>query len=182
MILETLSFIGEKLNENEVLWAVGASLLLNQYGLIDKPNDIDLMVDQKDYPKVHQILKGLGSEVSIETKSSDYETECFSKYIIKGVSIDVMAGFIINHKEGQYKYEFDSSSVNERLLINDVEIPFTALEDWFVLYQLMKNREAKVRLIEDYLLTAGIKRKDLLERALTKVLPKEVKEKISNFL
>jgi hypothetical protein len=38
------------------VWGVGASILLNYYGLIDKPNDIDILVDLKDIEKADIIL------------------------------------------------------------------------------------------------------------------------------
>ncbi|MEK6266515.1 MAG: hypothetical protein N2B06_17355 [Clostridium sp.] len=33
-MFSTLSYIGKKLNEEGVVWGVGASILLNHYGLI----------------------------------------------------------------------------------------------------------------------------------------------------
>ena len=50
-VFDTLSYIGERLNEERIMWGVGASILLNHYGLVDKPNDIDILVDLKDIEK-----------------------------------------------------------------------------------------------------------------------------------
>lgn len=44
-MFNTLSDLAEKLNSSDILWAVGGSILLNQFGLIDKMKDIDLFVD-----------------------------------------------------------------------------------------------------------------------------------------
>jgi hypothetical protein len=42
-MFNTLSYIGKKLNDSNIAWIVGASILLNQFGFIDKPNDIDIL-------------------------------------------------------------------------------------------------------------------------------------------
>lgn len=63
-----------------------------------------------------------------------------------------------------------------------MKIPLTSLEDWYVIYQLIPNRSAKVSLIEGYLRSNGIKRADLLRRMLAQKLPPEVKENIAGML
>ncbi|GAB6168403.1 hypothetical protein JCM1393_08630 [Clostridium carnis] len=62
MLYDTLSYVGSKLNEENILWAVGASVLLNNYGIISKPNDIDILVDIKDIHKVDNILTNIGKK------------------------------------------------------------------------------------------------------------------------
>ncbi|EPS50014.1 TPA: hypothetical protein PL619_000635 [Clostridium botulinum] len=56
------------------------------------------------------------------------------------------------------------------------------MEDWYVIYQLIPNREAKVKAIESYLLLNGINNSFLLERTLKGNLPIEVREKIKKIL
>jgi len=180
-MFNTLKFIGEKLNEAEVTWAVGASILLYHHSLVDNPKDIDILVDITDIHKVDNILKNLGEKTARE-KCEDYSTEYFYEYVIKEIDVDVMAGFIINHEEGSYKYTFDKISINETMDIDGVKIPLTSLEDWYVLYQLIPRRQFKVELIENYLKLKGIRREDLLRRALTKELSIEVRCKIQNML
>lgn len=180
-MFNTLSYIGKKLNEANVVWGVGASLLLNQFGLIDKPNDIDIFVDIKDIDKVDGILKSIGDKKLWE-KAATYSTKYFYEYVINGVEVDVMAGFRINHNSGVFEYVFDNSSISETREINGVNIPFTSLEDWYVIYQLIPSREAKVNMIEKYIISNGIKRYDLLERMLEGNLPIEVREKVKNML
>lgn len=41
-MFNTLSYIGKKLNDSNIAWVVGAFILLNQFGFIDKPN-VDIM-------------------------------------------------------------------------------------------------------------------------------------------
>ena len=55
-MFDTLSYIGDKLNKANILWGVGASILLNQFGMVDTPNDIDIFMDIKDIHKADKIL------------------------------------------------------------------------------------------------------------------------------
>lgn len=181
MIFETLSYIGEKLNDNGIIWAVGASILLHHYGLIDKPNDIDILIDLNDIEKADKILKSIG-EKKVWEKSATYSTKYFYEYVVNGVDVDVMAGLNINYNNGIFEYIFDQASISEFKSINKVNIPLTSLEDWYVIYQLIPCREVKVKMIENYLLLNGIKKHNLLERVLKGDLPKEVRDKILGIL
>lgn len=180
-MFHTLSFIGERLNNEGVLWAVGGSILLNHYGLIEKPNDIDILVDLKDIKKADRILKSIGEKKDSE-KTDTYSTEYFYEYVINGFDVDVMSGMCINYEHGIFHYIFDESSISEVKKINGVNIPLTSLEDWYVLYQLIPGRENKVKMIENYLLSNGIKNPNLLKRSLKGDLPKEVMDKIYNHM
>ncbi len=180
-MFNTLSYIGEKLNDSNILWGVGASLLLNKFGLIDKPNDIDIFVDVKDINKTDEILKSLGEKKQWE-KAAAYSTKRFFEYVINGFDVDVIAGLRINHNSGTFNFTFDNNSISEFCKINRVLIPCTSLEDWYVIYQLIPNREEKVKIIESYILSKGIKKPELLRRALVGNLPIEVRERIKNLL
>ena len=180
-MFNTLSYIGKKLNDADVVWGVGASLLLNKFGLIDKPNDIDIFISTDDIEKADEILKSIGEKKRWE-KTSTYSTKYFYEYVINEVDVDVMSGFSVNHNEGIFRYIFDNNSISEFKVINDVNIPFTSLEDWYVIYQLIPNREAKVKMIEKYILSNGIKKPLLLERVLEGCLPVDVRVKVEAIL
>ncbi len=180
-MFDTLSHIGKKLNEGKVVWGVGASILLNHYGLIDKPNDIDILVDPNDIEIADIILKSIG-EKKLSEKKDIYATDFFYEYVVDGFDVDVMAGLSINHDNGKFKYVFDQSSISEIKTVNGVNIPLTSLEDWYVIYQLIPNREEKSQMIEDYLLSNGIKKPTLLERALRGDLPKAVGDNVERLL
>lgn len=180
-MLDTLSYIAKKLNESKIVWGVGASLLLNHYGLIDKPNDIDILIHLDDIEKTDIILKSIGEKKVCE-KSDTYSTRYFYEYVINGVDIDVMAGLSINHNAGIYRYNFDNNSISQTTKINGIDIPLTSLEDWYVLYQVIPNRNAKVKMIENYLLSNGMNQPNLLERALKGDLPSKVRDNIKRLL
>ncbi|MBS5884884.1 MAG: hypothetical protein E6300_07805 [Clostridium sp.] len=180
-MFNTLSYIGEKLNNSNIVWGVGASILLNQFGLIEKPNDIDIFIDIRDIERADRILKSIGEKKKWE-KTSTYSTKYFYEYVIDGVDVDVMAGFAINHNNGVYEYVFDNTSISEFKIINGVSIPFTSLEDWYVIYQLIPNRDPKVNMIEKYLLSNGINKSFVLKRVLEGNLPKEVRKRTERIL
>ena len=180
-MINTLSLIGEKLNQANILWAVGGSLMLSQYGLEPNPGDIDILVAIQDAEKADIILEALGKKKQNES-AGVYESKFFYQYRISGVDVDVMAGFAIRHSEGIFQYPFDQKSVTEIKLINDIPIPFSSLEDWFVLYEIMPARESKADAISAYLRRFGLHHRELLLRALEGNLPKEVQYSINNLL
>ena len=180
-MINTLSYIGEKFNDSNITWAVGASVLLNQFGFIDKPNDIDIFIEINDIERADEILKSIGDKKQCK-KTSTYSTKYFYEYLIDGIDVDVMSEFAVNHSSGVFEYIFDHNSISEFKVINGVSIPFTSLEDWYVIYQLIPNRESKVEIIEKYLLSNGVKKNMLLKRALKGCLPMEVRRKIENIL
>ncbi|WP_194191581.1 nucleotidyltransferase [Clostridium chrysemydis] len=180
-MFNTLSYIGKKLNDEGILWGVGASILLNRFGFIDKPNDIDIFISLDDIEKADEILKSIGEKKKWE-KTSTYSTEYFYEYVINGIDIDVMSGFAVNHNNGTFRYIFDEKSISEFQIINGVSIPFTSLEDWYVIYQLIPKRQAKVEMIENYLKLNGVKRPMLLERSLEGCLEANVRRKVQAML
>lgn len=180
-LFQVLSYIGEKLNNENIFWAVGGSIVLNHYGLVDSPNDIDIIVHKKDVETLDNILKSLGDKKGRD-ETKVYSTEYFYEYNICDVDIDVMSGFIINHSSGMYKYPFDQESIGDFKDINGVKVPISSLEDWYVAYQLMPSREQKVKLIEGYLRKEGIKNPNLLKRALLQELPKQVEKKVKSMM
>ena len=180
-ILTSLSFIGEKLNAASLVWGVGGSVLLQRHGLEDKPNDIDMFVAMEDVPAADHILAEIGQ--GKQGKGTDiFATKHFYEYLIKGVHVDVMAGFTLRHGQGLYEYYFDRQSIVSLDMIGGVEIPFTALEDWYVIYKLIPGREAKVKLIEDYLKSNKISHPNLLQTALEGNLPAGIQKNIRRLL
>lgn len=138
-------------------------------------------MDLNDIEKVDKILKGIG-EKKVREKSDTYSTKYFYEYVVRGIDIDVMAGLSISHNNGIFEYIFDYTSISECKKINGVNIPLSSLEDWYLIYQLIPGRELKVKMIENYLLSNGIKKPTLLERALRGVLPVDIRGKIQGIL
>lgn len=180
-MFNTLSYIGKRLNEADITWAVGGSILLNKFGFIDKPKDIDIFISIDDIEKADEILKSIGEKKEWKNDST-YSTKYFYEYIVNEVDVDVMSGLAMNHSNGTFRYIFDKNSISDFKIINGVNIPFTSLEDWYVIYQLIPNREVKVEMIEKYILLKGIRQSFLLERSLQGSLPTSVRRKVQEIL
>ncbi len=185
MLFEVLNILADKLNKENVTWGIGASVMLHHYGLVAMPNDIDILVEEKDIEKVDSIIKEMGEKKPLNPMKT-YSTKYFYEYEVQGVDIDVMAGFIINHEEGNYEYTFHKDSlIFERLnhtnndpsgehSLDNITLPFTTLEDWYVLYQLIPGREKKVQLIEDYLKERVSNKMNIKEIVSNNVCIKEI--------
>ncbi|WP_096186600.1 nucleotidyltransferase domain-containing protein [Evansella halocellulosilytica] len=107
-----------KLNDEQMTWAVGGSLLLHFHKLIDHPNDIDIIVSENDAAHLNKILKTLGNQETAAHKAP-FQTTYFSKYTIKGTSIDIMGGFAIQHEAGIYRFLFSNESITNKMKLNN---------------------------------------------------------------
>lgn len=180
---QALVKIAKILNSEDIVWAVGASMLLRQYALAD-PADIDIVVALEDAGRVDSLLSSLGTVKNQKEKSDIYLTDFFHEYIIDSVEIDVMAGFKIKLPDSSvFEYKFDKESIPHIFDIDGVGVPFMSLEDWYVLYQLMPNREYKANLLQDHFNIIGVDYPYLLERFLVDTsLPMGVKKRIEEIL
>ncbi len=156
-------------------------MFLDHYGLFDEPNDLDIFIDIKDVAITNKVIANVGRKKEVEP-SDLFATKHYMKYEVSNGNVDIMAGFHINHSHGLYEYIFDIRSITTIEQINGENIPFGALEDWYVNYQLMPYGRDKVPLIKKYLQEHGIKYPHLLRRAQRGCLPPEVKDSISELL
>ena len=181
MLIDTLAAVAGALNREGIRWAVGASVLLQHFGLEKEPHDIDIMVAEQDADGVARVLDGLGARKP-GSEHGPYVTCQFIEYVVDGTDIDVMAGFGIRHSMGIYLYAFDEQAVTAAMSAGTAVVPLTALEDWYVLYQLMTGRERRVQAIEEYLTAMGSSHPELLERALQQHLPPDIRSRTERLL
>ncbi|MCT1902467.1 hypothetical protein [Oceanobacillus sojae] len=59
-MLHALAKTADILNENNIIWGLGGSLMLHMHGIIDNPNDIDLLVSENHAPLAGKVLDNLG--------------------------------------------------------------------------------------------------------------------------
>ncbi|MDH6354623.1 hypothetical protein M2132_000951 [Dysgonomonas sp. PH5-45] len=177
-----LAQFGSQLNSAGLLWGVGASAMLYQYGLADCPNDIDIIVAENDVKKADSILSAMGQKQERE-ESGIYATKYFYEYKLPSMDVDVMSGFRLNLPLGVYSYIFDEHSTPTIFNIDGTDIPFTTLEDWYVLYQLMPGKNQKALIVENYLREKGIRHPFLLKRMINqKTLSENVIERIKSLV
>lgn len=144
--LAVLTKIGEALNEEQIVWAVGGSLLLYLKGKAAMFRDIDIMVTEADVKRLKEILEQYGV-LAPPNPNALYKTRYFYEFTIDGVEVDVMAGFVIVHEGKEYDCSLQPKSITKYFLINDVEIPLQSLEDWRRYYVLM-GRTERVEMID----------------------------------
>lgn len=172
---DVLLQIAKVLNENDIRWGLGASYALHFRGLVKSPRDIDLIVAEEDIIKTVNLLKSFG-QLEEEPPKGDYLTEYFYYFKIDETEIDVISNFKLKHETGVYTYHFDALGIVDTVLVEDVNIPLTALEDWYILYLVMNNKKQRGDMIEAYFQTHGIKHLELIKRGLKQDLPRDVRK------
>ncbi|GKX30975.1 hypothetical protein SH1V18_34550 [Vallitalea longa] len=180
-IESSLVKVAKALNNAEIQWAVGASLMLQSLDLVEEVHDIDIIVALPDIEKAINVLEHIAVPIPIP-KKDEYVTHHFYTFNIDGVDMDVMSGFRIRHCEGIYDFLLDNSSIVRTEHIDGTKIPYTSLEDWYVAYMLMIGREWKVKIIRDYFEKKGVNHPELLKRILEQKLPEEVTTAIVELL
>lgn len=147
----TLARLGRELNRANIFWAVGGSVMLQQYSLINQPKDIDILVTGNDLQRACEILHSLGNMVAKREKDEIFATDFFCEYKIDGFEVDLISGLKIKKDNKVFEYNFEPLTPRVFFTIEDEQIPFCTLEDWHDLYGWMPNKEEKVTLIKEYL-------------------------------
>lgn len=162
------------LQQERIHFGIGGSLLLAHHGLPVIARDIDLVVALADAERAVLLLSEMGTVLE-QDETSLYATEVFQEFIIEGIDLDLMSGLQVRHDEGVFVYPFDEQS------IDSAGLPFMALVDWYVIYQLIPGREQKVTMIEDVFMKQEVDRKRL-EQLRSLVLPQVVRNRIDQWL
>ena len=173
--------IASRLNESGLFWGVGASLLLVFHGIAHQYNDIDLMVAEKDIEKADEILSSLGNK-KVRQPTETYATDYFYEYVIDGVEIDVMCNFKICREGITYLYDFDCDYELEFIRVRDVNMPLTRIEDWYLLYLLMPNREKRITQIEEYFKEKGIAPGVCFKGVIKPGVPKDIEARVEKLI
>ncbi|WP_142412856.1 nucleotidyltransferase domain-containing protein [Hathewaya massiliensis] len=144
---KVLSKIGKQLNDNNITWAIGASLLLYIKGISSEFHDIDIMVAESDVEALKNILLHLG-ELQPKTTNIQYKSKEFLEFKVEDVDIDVMAGFVIVNKGRDFYFPLHKGDIMDYEEINGVKIPLQSVKEWRNYYELM-GRTEKVKMIDD---------------------------------
>ena len=145
--LAVLCRIAEVFNENQVRWAVGASMLLYFKGLTDDVHDIDIMADEKDVETIKAVLMPLG-KMQTPDPDAGYATKHFMEFRIEGVDVDVIAGFTVISGEKEYYLPLKEEDIVDHTVINGITIPLHSLKEWKRYYEWM-GRPEKAAMIGD---------------------------------
>lgn len=146
--LKVLSELAADLNKKKVTWAVGASLMLYLNGIATDFQDLDLMVAEEDIEAAKAILLSRGT-LQPCNPNAQYKTMHFLEFIVDGVDIDLIAGFIIVNDGKEYYFPLEKDSVCDFTEICGTNIPLQPVSEWRHYYQLM-GRSEKVKLIDGH--------------------------------
>lgn len=179
---DILKKIANGLNELDCTWAIGGSVMLNHFGLVEKPNDIDILIDASHSDKVKEFMNSIGTYVELPSKSP-FKTKEFFGYIVDGIMVEFLGDFKIELENGKvYEFILDECAIKEYMIVDGVKVNLTTLEDWFVAYGVMKDPKKRTPLLKKYFSKYGIKYRDLLERNKNNNLPIDVKLDIESIL
>ena len=157
--ISLLKRIAHRLNEAQVEWCLGASMMLYFKEIVSEFHDIDLMISVDDVEVVESILSEMGTLCpSDQVPNPMYQTKCFMEYVIDAIDVDVMAGFAIVREGEVYDCSLCKEQITDQLMLEDEVIPMQSPRLWCTYYRLM-GRNAKADMIEKALvITDGDRR------------------------
>ena len=143
--LHVLARLAKEFNKQNLLWAVGASILLYLKGYVDNFNDLDLLVAAEDAEAMETILNQLGTP--LPTTRGTFETKRFRKFEVDSVEIDMIGGFAIVSQGQVYDCDLKEDQVTGYFALYGEQIPLHSVSLWHRYYSLM-GRPDKVEIIE----------------------------------
>ena len=143
--LNVLSQLAAEFNRCNIVWAVGASVLLYLEDYVEDFHDLDILVADTDAGKMEQILHRFGSLQPSD--QGNFATKHFRKFTVADVEVDMIGGFAII-KDGQiYDCDLHPSQITGYAEVDGQNIPLHSIPLWRKYYSLM-GRDAKVSVID----------------------------------
>lgn len=142
----TLCKLVQILDNYNITCGVGGSYLLQLYDLYDEPEDVDFWISPSDVPKVKKIF----NEYEEITEKLQLPQEYHFKIIFNDIKVDFVACFIVKPNKNEYRYNISPDNVTRLCLEDGNQLPCTSLEDWYIVYKLLK-RDDKADIIEEYI-------------------------------
>lgn len=178
--LHVLKELSVKLNSQNITWGIGGSCLLMLYNLYAKPNDLDLWVLPEDMDNVRTLFADY-EEISTDIR---LPKEFHYKIYYNNVEVDFVACFIIKPNQHQFKYFIPQENIR-KLKVGNIQIPCTYLEDWYIIYRLLK-KDDKAALIQQYFKQQQVQfDEEAIKRALQNkdaFLPVRIKNDVYNLI
>ena len=138
--ISVLKTIARALNERDITWALGASMLLYFKGSVPEFHDIDLMVADEDADAAQTVLSSLGT-LQPAKPNTKYKTKRFREYVIDGVDVDVMVGFAIVDGEETVDCSLKKEQIVEQINLDGEQIPLQSPMLWCTYYERMGRHE-----------------------------------------
>lgn len=148
--MQVLAKIARVLNQKKVVWSVGGSMLLYFKGITETVQDIDLMIEEKDAETAKKALCAMGS-LKPTNPNAQYKTRCFLEFVIDGIDVDFMAGFVIVNDGKEYDCSLKKENIKGAVTVQGETVWMYSIRKWRRYYELMK-REEKVKMIDEKML------------------------------
>lgn len=143
----TLNRLIQVLMNHNITCGVGGSYLLQLYGLYDDPDDVDFWILPEDIKKVKDLFN---EYEEIKEKKIQLPAEYRFKMLYDDIKVDFVACFMVKPNKHQYVYNILPDNVKIVETEGGYRVPCTSLEDWYIVYKLLK-KEKKAQLIEKYI-------------------------------
>lgn len=141
---DTLVKLAKILDENNIIWGVGGSYLLQLHGLYSNPDDLDIWAQPEDMPKIKELF----SDFEQIDSAIQLPPEYHFKMMFYDTEVDFVSCFITIPNKGRFEYHISPSNIQMIELDDGFQVPCTFLEDWYIVYKLL-NREKKAQIIEE---------------------------------
>ncbi len=119
-------------------------------GITETVQDIDLMIEEKDAETAKKALCAMGS-LKPPNPNAQYKTRCFLEFVIDGIDVDFMAGFVIVNDGKEYDCSLKKEDIKGAVTVQGETVWMHSIRKWRRYYELMK-REEKVKMIDEKML------------------------------
>jgi hypothetical protein len=169
----------ELLEEHEVSYSIGGSLLLSLKGLPVQPNDVDLLVKPENFTQAKQVLQKRAVRIKDKPPQDCFLTKaCTTFTMLDNIQVDLMADFAITYEDTIFRMPF--TAVMEQTVAGI--LPLSSMEAWYVMYWLLPNKETKRELMENYFRSHGLSNRQPLEEASRLGMPAEANRTMEKLL
>ena len=150
-IVKALKLIESKLRGSGVRWVLAGSVSLALQGVDVKPNDIDILTDEKGALEINRILKDYEVKPVRFRRSKAFQSY-FGEFEIEGVKVEVM-GDLREFVEGEWRSLSHRLSTPRIIEVEGIRLPVSRLEDQLRSYRMLGRRKdsSKVRRIKEAL-------------------------------
>lgn len=137
LVLENLL---DRLNREEIIWALTGSASFVLRGINFEVDDIDLQTDKLSAYQIEQCFSNYVVQ-PVTFSSSDKIRSHFGALLIDGVRVEIMGDLQKRLPGGEWESPVDVQSLREFLEVDNLRIPVLPLEHEYRAYQLLGRRE-----------------------------------------
>ena len=146
---KVLKTIAGEFNKANIIWSLGASMLLYFKGIVSDCHDIDIMIMREDVPSVKEIMALLHGQRQPFVPNEKYRSEAFLEYVVSGVEVDIIAGFAIMNEGRLFDCGLQPHQITDYADLDGERIPLQSVDLWCRYYELM-GRTEKVQIIRNF--------------------------------